>query len=721
MHSILLKLKTKKYLPYITVIFIVFFVFILTPHLGMAFGGDDIASFLVGMLSWLFVAFINVMGNLLLLLIDVLIKIAGYGDFMNAPIVEKGWVIIRDIGNIGIVFMLLAMAFSTLFKKGSYQYQSFLPKIVIAAILVNFSKFFTGLAISVSQVFMMEFVNAFKSAAAGNIVYGFGIQDLLAFRETASGGTSGTGAGIEVSDWSILGALVLGALMVGVAVIVVLSMVVMLLVRILLLWFLVMFSPVAFLGSVLPSQISKYASKWQEELVKWLIAGPMIAFMLWLALAVITEMTNEKKIINLSLQSAVSKGEADDWKAFANKVSGPQNMVDYLVTAGLFLGALFVAGQTGVAGAKFAGSAFGKIKGYGEKALSRGKKIVTSPLRGAKKMAGAGFRATQVPYLAQAWANRFKESKVGKFVGANKEHTKEVDEMRKARAMSWKYGGGDSSSWQAYQYRKELEDEKKLEESGVFRGGVDSIKDFYDKAIKEGNKGHARSALRRLSNAGKASTENIEDYKNMVDFNNLKGKERDNTMKFFDEMRERQSVKDRMADLTFGTAHVKDPASGEWKLEDLDNSRIITREQHTKDVASKFTANDFADKSIWKALEGIDIAGGKKQEMLHVVDKLATINNIKAITPEGRQKYIDILENIIPQAVATGKPDSQIQTYVDTLRNMHASDFDKGTGEATVINRITYDAPSGSSKERIINALNAMPGGPRTMPATINW
>ena len=394
MHSLLLKLKTKKYLPYIAGVFIILFIFIIIQQPAFAGVGGNIGSFLVSVLSWLFVAFINVMGNLLLLLINGLISIANYGDFMNAPIVEKGWVVIRDLGNIAIVFMLLVMAFSTLFKKGSYQYRDFLPKIVIAAILINFSKFITGLAISVSQVFMMEFVNAFKTIAAGNIVYGFGIHDLLAFRESASGGAFGSGAGIDVNDWSILGAVVLGALMVGIAVVIVLSLLVMLLVRILILWFLVMFSPVAFLGAILPSQISKYASKWQETLTKWLIAGPVVAFMLWLSFAVITEMTEEKRIINLSLRSAVSKGQtnAGEWQAFASKVSGTQNLVDYLVTAGLLMGALFIASQTGVAGAKLAGDAFGKIKGFGEKALSRGKKwgtgatkwTATRPLKAAR-------------------------------------------------------------------------------------------------------------------------------------------------------------------------------------------------------------------------------------------------------------------------------------------------------------------------------------------------
>jgi hypothetical protein len=424
MKNILQKLNNKKYLSILIGVFVV--VFALTfarPALAEILGG--LASGLTSLLSWLFVAFINVVGNLLLKAIDILIKIANYGDFLNAPIVEKGWVVVRDLGNIALVFAVLAMAFATIFKRSAYQFSSIMVKILVAALLINFSKFITGLAISVSQVFMMEFVRAFQTAAAGNLTYGFGIHDLLAFRETATGGAFGASqTGLDVNEWSILGAVVLGALMVGVAFVIVMSMAIMLMARILILWFLVMFSPIAFLGSVLPSQMSGYAKQWKDTLVKWLIAGPMVAFMLWLSLAVISEMTEEKRIINLSLQSAASKGTAQnssDWTAFANKVSGTQNMVDYLVTAGLMIAALMIAGKTSVAGASFANSAFGKIKKFGTDSLAYGKKKATNAAKtgfGTTKVVRKGLATiapnTMAGKMAQDRINKARGAKVAK-------------------------------------------------------------------------------------------------------------------------------------------------------------------------------------------------------------------------------------------------------------------------------------------------------------------
>ena len=236
MFLTLKKYNYKKYLPYLVSVFIL----ILFPRSVFADTSNTLGSILVSLLSWLFQSFVYIMGNLLVKAIEILIQVASYTDFINSPIVNKGWVVIRDVCNIAITIVLLLMAFYTVLRAKSYQYQTLLPKLLLAAILINFSKTIAGLCIDLAQVFMMTFVNAFREAAAGNLTYGFGINDIISVRNTARGGV-GAGAGLEssVDNWSVLGALALGALMVLVAFLVVISLVMMLLWRILYLWFLV--------------------------------------------------------------------------------------------------------------------------------------------------------------------------------------------------------------------------------------------------------------------------------------------------------------------------------------------------------------------------------------------------------------------------------------------------------------------------------------------------
>ena len=110
-----------------------------------------------------------------------------------------------------------------------------------------------------------------------------------------------------------------------------------------------MLSPIAFMAGVLPGEGESKVKEWWSTFIKYLIQGPIVAFMLWLSLAVISEMTAEKHIVALQFKSAVSQGnvQASDpsWQAFASKASGTQNLVDYLVTCGLLLLTLKIASQ----------------------------------------------------------------------------------------------------------------------------------------------------------------------------------------------------------------------------------------------------------------------------------------------------------------------------------------------------------------------------------------
>lgn len=473
---------------------------VLWPQTALADVVNGIGSIMVTLLSWLFESFVYIMGNLLIKAIEILIQVASYTDFINSPIVNKGWVVIRDVCNIAITIVLLLMAFYTVLRAKSYQYQTLLPKLLLAAILINFSKTIAGLCIDLAQVFMMTFVNAFREAAAGNLTYGFGINDIVSIRDTAGGGV-GAGAGLQanVDNWSVLGALALGALMVLVAFLVVISLVAMLLWRILFLWFLVMLSPIAFMAGVLPGEGESKVKEWWSTFIKYLIQGPIIAFMLWLSLAVISEMTEQKHIVALQFKSAVSQGNVQAsnpaWQAFANKASGTQNLVDYLVTCGLLLLTLKIASQSGVAGASVAGNAFGKLQNYGNQIVKRGQRIATSPLRGAKRVGGAAWRASQVPYLAGAVATRVRTSRFGQVLGMDEQHTKDVAEGRKAKWAGKVGGVRGQRIATAYENKQVVAAMNELEESGQLSDDNAAMDTMLRDAIAEGKETKVKAIM----------------------------------------------------------------------------------------------------------------------------------------------------------------------------------------------------------------------------------
>ncbi|MBU4482256.1 hypothetical protein KKC16_02280, partial [Patescibacteria group bacterium] len=237
-----LKKLTKKHLIIIAVILTT--ACLAVPLFVSAWSGLD--SVLISISSWIAQEIIYVVGQLLLIAISILIKVAGFNEFVDADIVKTGWVIVRDVANLAIVISLLIIAFYTVINKQSFHYKTMLPKLILAAILVNFSKSITGLLIDFGQIVMMYFVHAFEGIAAGNLTYGFGIEDMMSVRNVAEA------QGAEVNDWNVFGALILAVIMVVVALGVVVSMAVMLLARIITLWILIIFSPLAFVGSLVP-------------------------------------------------------------------------------------------------------------------------------------------------------------------------------------------------------------------------------------------------------------------------------------------------------------------------------------------------------------------------------------------------------------------------------------------------------------------------------------
>ncbi|MBV5342926.1 hypothetical protein JZU68_04725, partial [bacterium] len=119
------------------------------------------------------------LGVILSLVMKALVMVAQYSEFIQAPAVKQGWVIVRDLCNMFFVLILLIIAFATILHQEKYDYKKWLPKLVLMAVMINFSKTICGLLIDFAQVIMLTFVNAFKGMAAGNLVDALGLTEIM--------------------------------------------------------------------------------------------------------------------------------------------------------------------------------------------------------------------------------------------------------------------------------------------------------------------------------------------------------------------------------------------------------------------------------------------------------------------------------------------------------------------------------------------------------------
>lgn len=371
------------------------------PTLALADYGTAVAQ----IMSTAILSIVNfLVGWLFTFEIETLVKVAQYNNFINSPAVSKGWIIIRDLFNILFVIVLLVIAFATVLKLEKYHYKRMLASFLIAAVLVNFSKLICGILIDITQVMMLTFVNAFKDTASGNFIEMLGLTRLLSMN--AAGAE-------EIGAASILGATLLALIMAIISIVVIGIILFVLLFRIIMIWILVILSPLAFIAMVLPAT-QGYGRQWWQKFTNQLIIGPILAFFLWLSLAMVQDPGTDPNSL-YQKEAPVERGTTEESLEKLTEASQPQYMLNFVMGIAMLVGSLMVTQQLGVAGAGIAGKAVTKMQGMAtglvkgttklgfkgaDRILEKGSKLVGGAL-GAKDFKGISYDIAKT-----AWQKR---------------------------------------------------------------------------------------------------------------------------------------------------------------------------------------------------------------------------------------------------------------------------------------------------------------------------
>lgn len=339
----------------------------LTGNFVFAGFGDWAGNVVGGIIA----LFIRAISSILILLVGVLMKVAAYSDFIYAPAVTKGWVVVRDLCNMFFVVILLVIAFATILGQEEYGAKKMLPKLIMAAVLINFSKMICGLMIDVASVVMLTFVNAFSAIGAGNIL------DLLGISEI----TQISVADEAVSFATVVSAYIFGLIYVIIATVVVASMLGMLVIRIVYIWIYTVLSPLAFFLQAVPGKGQQYASKWWDEWTKNLLVGPVIAFFLWLSFAALqgSNPIQGSDASDAEL-AANNKNIGEDSSGVGSKAGTTSSMAKFVIAIGMLLGGMKIAQEVG-------GEA-GKALGKGMEQLNKGKKLALDTGKSIAKNTG---------------------------------------------------------------------------------------------------------------------------------------------------------------------------------------------------------------------------------------------------------------------------------------------------------------------------------------------
>lgn len=300
---------------------------------------EEIKKWIFGVIGEALAFIIELLGKLIIVLVNVLIAFASYNDFVHAGPVIIGWVLVRDVVNMFFIVILLISAFSTIIGYSEFHYTKVLPKLLLMAVLINFSRTFIGLMIDFSQVLMLTFVNAFQASAGGNFVSMLNLTKITHLDDELNN------INIEALTELIVASL-LGIIMLGIVVSVLVVMIAFLIYRIIALWMLLIISPMAFFALALPGKLAKgmsaFTSAFWERLSGLLVGGPVMAFFLWLALAIAQGGTTYNSLYDKNKQSA----EIADASRFVSKAGSPDQIAAFIVAIAFLLTGLESAVKT---------------------------------------------------------------------------------------------------------------------------------------------------------------------------------------------------------------------------------------------------------------------------------------------------------------------------------------------------------------------------------------
>ncbi|MFA6099964.1 MAG: hypothetical protein WC750_03745 [Patescibacteria group bacterium] len=303
----------------------------------------ELVNWIIAIFTKILVYIMELLSYILLFLLDYLIQIVQFNTFVNAAPVRIGWPLIRDTVNMFFIVVVLVSAFATIIgQPKEFHYRGILPKLLVMAVLINFSKTLIGLMIDFSQVLVLTFVNGFKDAAGGNFINALHIREVMSIetlhgsviqQDAVSGNiTIDANTAQQASIYQIFNmmlAAIFGIWILSLSITLVIIMLVFFLVRIIILWFLLITSPVMFFAWALPTKMQKsfsaFTDQWWQRLSTALIGGPTMAFFLWLALAMAQTQGGSDSLTGAGA-SSLYKNTSQEVKS---NIEGLQQQSDY--------------------------------------------------------------------------------------------------------------------------------------------------------------------------------------------------------------------------------------------------------------------------------------------------------------------------------------------------------------------------------------------------------
>src|SRR3989338_5654663 len=214
--------------------------------------------------------------------------------------IDAGWTFSRDVVNIFFIFILLFIAIATILGIESYGAKSLLARLIVVALLVNFSLLATRGIIYVSNSLAVQIYNSqvnigdsdkeagaiatalglkFKKNLGAAVIDRFDIVKLLTRAPNSDTGITTAALCITLLQLAAIVVSILAAFLLFVASFLFIT-------RMAVLWLLMILAPFGFVFLILPATRS-YAQQWWKKLIDQAVFAPAFLFLFFIALKVL--------------------------------------------------------------------------------------------------------------------------------------------------------------------------------------------------------------------------------------------------------------------------------------------------------------------------------------------------------------------------------------------------------------------------------------------------
>lgn len=361
------------------------------------------AYFLMQVTSWI----LGISG----LVLDLTVKFTilhmsdNIGDGSSlGPSITNAWKALRDVANMCFIFVLLYTALKAMFQLSFGGIQTTIRNIIIVALLINFSLFFSKVIIDASNIVAVGFYN--EMANSGQLGTGEkasisnGYQKMLKVQTTN---------GDDVLDMTKGPIQILMVGVVSSIITIILSLIffifsIMLVARFVILIFLMILSPLALIAFIIPKMSGKF-HEWLDALVNQSFFVPLFFALLW-----VTFKIGNPDNLMAALKKGAGPGQVEQ---FASALTDPGTtlalLLNYVLILGFSIAALIFAKSMATKGA--AGTAFKTISaGIGTVAVG------STAWAGRKSFGLVGDKISKNAWLQES-ANKDRKGFRGRVAG----------------------------------------------------------------------------------------------------------------------------------------------------------------------------------------------------------------------------------------------------------------------------------------------------------------